>query len=307
MLNKNIFTIVFAIASLQLSAQKPSNEFQIYGGAGIPLSFPKGTSAKGFGVDLGIGFTAFVSQQIGIHFGVDYGLNNVEINVDNLKTVTLGLRDDNGYLFDKHTTLSNYNESQKTTFFSVPIMLQFQPNTQGFYAMSGAKLLFQYKTTYESNVAILNNVGYYPEFDNWATTQLFAGFGTFDGNNTDGNFDIGLSTILALEIGMKWQIGRNMFLYTGAFVDYSLSDPLKEHRKPVSDFTTPESLQNLTLLQYADNVNSVFVGLKLRLAFIRSSTLKMRQIPRGRQGMIQGYCPAFNDRSKNTNVIFNRP
>ena len=295
-----LLCIVFAMASLQLLAQKPANEFQIYGGGGLPISLPKGTSAKGFGADAGIGFTAFIAQQIGIHIGAGYGLSNVDINADNLKTVTHGLIDANNYPFDLHTTLSDYKETQKSTFFSVPVMLQFQPNSQGFYAMGGAKIFVRYQTDFEPSIATLNNAAYYPEFDNWATTQMFAGLGTFPGNTTNGNSNLGVFTMLTLEMGMKWQLTERVFLYTGAYIDYGLGDPLKDLRKPVGDYIAPENLINLAPLAYADNINPVMVGVKLRLAFARST---MRQAPS------RDHCPPpfHRTHTRSESTIFNRP
>jgi hypothetical protein len=299
--------LLFAMITLQLSAQKTSNEFQIYGGAGIPVLSPKGSTIRGFSGDAGLGFTTFIDRQIGLHFGVGFGLNNVEINVDDLITVTPGLIDANALLFDLHTTLSGYKEVQKSTFFTVPIMLQFQPNTHGFYAMGGVKLLFQYRTAYESRVEAFHNAANYLQFDNSANTQTFAGLGPFPGNNTTGNFDLGLFTMLTLEMGMKWQISENTFLYTGAFFDYGLSDPVQSQRRPLGDYYWPEHLQHLTLMSFADRINPATVGIKLRLAFTRSSTPRMRQPSRSRRGMMPGYCPHHVDRSRNQRPVFNMP
>jgi hypothetical protein len=272
-------TLFFAIVNLL--AQRPSNEFSIYGGGGFStlLFSPslKGASSKGFGGDAGIGFTTFFNPQIGIHFGAGFGFNNVEVSVDNLKTVTPGLVDANDYLFDKHTTLSDYNESKKLTFVSIPIMLQFQQNlgtTHAFYAMGGTKISFQHQTEYKSSVATLSNAAYYPELNNWSATQTFANLGTFNGNSTDGNFKIELFVKLALEIGMKWRIGNNTFLYTGAYLDYGLNDYAKNQRKPLGEYITPQQLTDLTLLSFTDKINLTTAGIKLRLAFSRSSTPK---------------------------------
>jgi hypothetical protein len=304
MLNKRhiIFIILPAIINLQMFAQKPSNEFSIYTSIGMPIHLSKDATFKGFGADIGLGYTAFVSQQIAFHLGAGFGLSNVEVNVDRLKNFTPGLTDRNGYLFDKHTTLSNYNEIQKTTSFNIPLMLQFQPNQQGFYAMGGAKIHLLHQTSYETKVATLNNAAYYPRFNNWATTQTFAGLGTFNGNTTTGNFKLQLFTTLSLEVGMKRTIGKNAFLYIGAYIDYSLTDHAQAHRKPFSEYTTPEHLTDLTLLTFANKINPTFAGIKLRYAFFNPTSQKT---PRKR--ISQGGCPAHKDNSINSNAIFNRP
>jgi hypothetical protein len=289
------------VITTALLAEKPLDEFQIYGGAGTPVLSPKGSTIKGFSGDAGIGFTAFVSRQIGIHFGIGFGLNNVEINVENLTTITPEMPDINGQLFDLHTTLSGYREIQKATFFTIPIMLQFQPNRHGFYAKGGAKLLFHHRTAYESRVETFHNAAYYSP-DNWVTAPSSEGLGAFPGNSTTGNFDLELFTILTLEMGMKWQISENTFLYTGAFIDYGLSNPVQNQRESYDHYIWPARLQDLTLLSFADRINPATVGIRLRLAL----TPRMGQT-RGGRGMLDGYCPHHRDRSRNQRGIFNMP
>ncbi|MCL2416772.1 MAG: hypothetical protein FWD02_02425 [Bacteroidales bacterium] len=279
--------VLFAIGSLRLSAQNPSNEFSISVGGGLPVMFSNNAPLTGFAGDVGVGFMTFVSRQIGIHVGMELGFSTVNINVDTLRTVTRGLRDYHGHLFDMHTTLRNYAENQRTISFSIPLMLQFSPGFEdrrhSFYAMGGTKIILRYRTDYESEVGSLNNLAYYPEFGNWSGTQQFANLGTFDGNAVSGGFNLGLSAVLALETGMKWRIGRNTILYTGVFLDYILGNPAKNQRKPLGDYILPQQLDNLTLLNFADRIDFVTTGIKLRLAFSR--------FPRSRHEMIP--CPTF--------------
>jgi len=86
-------------------------------------------------------------------------------------------------------------------------------------------------------------------------------------------------------MGWKWQIGQNMFLYTGVFFDYWLNDFARDYRRTPSDFGLPANLTNtnmvnLDLFQYADRINPMTIGITLRLAFTRSDT--PRASPRNR-------------------------
>ncbi|MCL2416426.1 MAG: hypothetical protein FWD02_00625 [Bacteroidales bacterium] len=301
---KKLYTLifVFAIASLQASAQRPQNEFQIFGGGGIPISLQSGVSTTGFSGETGIGFTAFVSRSIGIHFGVGVGTLHKEVNVDALRTVTYGSIDANGYVRDLHTTLFDYRETLRTsTHLSVPLMLQFQPNRHGFYAMGGVRMIFlaSRNASYDVSVAALHNEAFYHQPGNWAIADI----GTFPGNSVSRNFEFPQpTTMLTLEMGWKWRIGENVFLYTGAFLDYGLNDLARDIRQPLSNFTLPETLQNLTVLQYTDRVSPTVVGIKLRLAFAHSDGQRQR----GGHGM-RGHCPPPTRGSGNQNVIFNMP
>ena len=272
---KTPFILLLTISTLHLSAQKPSDEFSIHGSGGVPIS----SSFAGFGGNIGLGYTVFAGRPIAIHFGAGMEFNTINTKINKLKTLTPNLMDDNEELFDLHTTLSDYNEIQRTTFFSMPIMLQFQQSlgrTQMFYAMGGAKIVFRYQTAYEANVAAFNNTAYYTDYENQAGTQTFADLGTFKGNRTTGNFELGLLTMLAFETGLKWRVGANTFLYTGVYLDHALSDPAKDSRKPLRNYTHSEQLAKLTLLQFADHITLTTAGLKLRLAFSQSSQQKQK-------------------------------
>ncbi|MCL2028261.1 MAG: PorT family protein [Bacteroidales bacterium] len=273
-----LFAILLAVASTQLSAQKPSNEFVVHTGGGLPVSLSKEASTAGFSGEAGVGFTVFLNRYMGVHLAAGWGISNMDIRVDSLRTLTRGLLDANGEYFDLHTNMSDYSEHQRTTFLSIPVMLQFQSNLapHGFYAMGGTKILFRYQTTYESGVATFYNAAYYPAADNWAATQKIAGLGLYDGRITTGSFDLALHVALAFEAGMKWRVGKNAILYTGAYLDYGLTDPVKNQRKSLNDYIAPD-LHSTPLLAFADKINSTTAGVKLRLSFSRSEASKIRR------------------------------
>jgi hypothetical protein len=138
---------------------------------------------------------------------------------------------------------------------------------QGFYAMTGVKLNILLSNTYESKVATLFNAEHFLDIYNWGASQEFANLGKFRGKNAKGDFGF-IHAILALEAGMKWRIATNMFLYTGAYLEYGLNDPAKDNRISTGDYIFPE--QELGLLEFADQTNLMAVGVKLRLAFTKS-------------------------------------
>ena len=274
---KPAMTIAFFILStLQIHAQRPQTELQIYTNTGIPITLESGVSSSGFDGNAGVGITAFLTRNIGVHLGIGVGTMRRETTVDKLQTVTHGLIDANNYTFDLYSTFSDYRENLRIArYFAIPLMLHFESGAPGFYTKNGAKFFLPMKDSrvnYDVHVATLQNAGYYPELDNWAKTQLFAGFGTFSDNRASNDFAFQFSTALALEVGWKWNISQNMCFYTGIFVDYWLNDFTKEHRRTPSDFSLPENLTttemiNLELFQYANKINPTTVGIALRLAF----------------------------------------
>jgi hypothetical protein len=73
--------------------------------------------------------------------------------------------------------------------------------------------------------------------------------------------------MLSFEAGLKWRFGNKVFLYTGAYFDFGLNDPIKNERAPYQYFNSVEKLSELKLLQFTNKVNLMTVGLKLRWAF----------------------------------------
>jgi len=276
--------LFFAMNGWNVSAQKPLNEFSISAGGGFS-SFcfqppVKKTTSIGYHTEVELGFTGFLSPHWGIHLGLGWGLYRVKTKTGKLNTITYGLMDKNSYLFDLHTTLNNYEETDKAMFLYLPVMLQFQTqslpsinwkkgNKANFYMMAGVKALFLFDNQYDGKVKSLYNAAYYPEFDNWANTQIFAGLSTFDGNKVDGKFKLNMLVMFAFETGIKWRIGNTLFLYSGVYYDCGLNNPSKKIRKPFEYYIYEEHLTNFTLLKLSNKMNLMTVGIKFRLAFFR--------------------------------------
>ena len=278
-----IITMIFACCNINVFAQKKLPEFLISGDGGFSFfshhPYLPNTSSVGFSGSLGVGFTYFLSQQWGIHFSADFGLYNVNVKVRTLQTINYEQIDCDMNLYDLHTTLNNYNEIHKSMFLRIPLMVQFQTkqlyatkwkknHKPTFYAMSGISVRFLIKNSCFSKISSLYSVAYYPEFNNWITSLPSLGLGTFDGKSSEETLKFGVLAMFVLETGAKWQIGNNFFLYTGAFFDCALNDPIKSYRKSPENYTNFESLTDFTVLTFADRMNLMTVGIKLRLAFL---------------------------------------
>jgi len=284
-----LIILTFCILGVfRVSAQKYPNEFSIYCEGGYAAfifqkAISKTTSSKGYGGDAGVGFTYFFSQNLGLHTSVGVGFFNVNNQLRQLAFIMLKLEDCEGYLYDLHTTLNNYNENHKSIFVSLPLMLQYQTklepisnqkknNKAGFYAMMGAKALFLLNNNYTSKTTSLSNAAYYPEFDTWINSQPALGLGSFKGCSVNGKLDFNVLIMFAFEAGIKWQIGKKLFLYTGAYFDCGLHDTTKKARVPYNSFTTQEPPTDLALLEFAKRMNLMAVGIKVRLAFVGSKS-----------------------------------
>ena len=263
--------ILFILQILQISVLlAQSHEFSVYGGGGLSTlryQLSVGDASVGYGGDFGVGYTYFLNDQWGIHTGAGLGLYNAKAKLDGIQTVTPNLTDSDGERFDLHTTLAGFIETQKAMFLNIPVMVVYE---QGFYVMGGLKIGVPLNGKYTSKSETLTHAGYYPLRNNWATTQEFAGYGTFAGKNFDGRFDLGMSLMLSLEGGMKWSIGNNLLLCAGAYIDYGLNNSAKSSNLPFITYNAAHASDfsaNSVLSTFADKINMMAAGIKLRLVY----------------------------------------
>ena len=279
------FFALFLLGYSSIHAQIAPHEFTVFAGGGFATNFfqpsSEHISSIGFSSDFGLGFTGFVSQQLGFQIGAGFGLFNVKTKLSTftLPWKTLG-RDENGLERELNTNLSGYSEIHKTLYLCIPALVQFQTKMRqswdwtrsqktGFYAMGGVKVLFLVSNRYEASIAQLQNSAYYPSLKNWAATQEFAGLGFFDINSiTKEKLDFGVMALVTLEMGMKWRLNKTTFLYAGAYYDCGLNDPTKNVRQSRDQYTNHKQLiDNIPMLKLGDKVNYMAAGVKFRIAF----------------------------------------
>ena len=322
-LSTKIIAILLTLSALSASAKAPY-EISVYGGGGYsflkfrpytdkvpvpvqndlqqpPVIYQRpsvnGASSSGASGDLGIGFTGFVSPQVGLHVGLGLGISNIGVKVNTIHNFAADMEDEknldengNPYIFDLYTTISDYRETHRTFCLSIPLLIQFQSRqnqswsrkadlAQGFYVMTGIKLNVLFNSTYESKSSTLDNTAYYYKLNNWANSQNFAGLGHFKGKSAEGDFGY-IHTLFTFEAGMKWRIADNMFLYTGAYFDYGLNDPSKSIRTSIADNNYIDENTDYSLLEFSSQTNMMTFGIKVRVAFIKYSS--------------QLSCPQFN-------------
>ena len=299
---KKIFGILVILSILTVSviSAQGIHEFSVEAGLGsstLRYELYYGERSGGFGGAFGVGYTYFSSKERatstgsvyrnlwGIHTGLGIGLYNAKAKLDDVKAETKGLFDFDDSVenpkyneFDLRTILHSYTEVQKTVYLNIPVMALFQRGQ--FYAMGGPKFCIPLSGKFSSKNASLTNEGYYHAMDNTATTQEFAGYGTFN-RDFKGNFDPGIAVILALEAGYKWKITDNLSIYTGVFFDCGLNNTIKEsdkafvnyNNKRPKEFTTNSVLSsysdNKKMTIFTDRTSPMAIGVKLRFAMIK--------------------------------------
>jgi hypothetical protein len=275
-MKKIIITLFAAMSSLFATAQT-TNEFSIAGGGGLSTfnyKLSSGKSNLGFGGEFGLGYTCIFVKTVGIHVGANIALYNSNANLDGVKVVTANLTDSENDSFNLHTTLNKYEETQNAMFLNIPIMAQFQTGlNHKFYAMGGLKIGIPLSCKYKTTDATITNEAYYPGFNNWLTNQEFAGYGKFENVSSEGEPEYSISAALALETGMKWNIGKLLAVYTGVYFDYGLNNIAKNNQSFVNyTYTDSEPAKftaNSALASAADKVSVMAIGVKVRLALMK--------------------------------------
>jgi len=282
--------LLLAVSTSSTFAQRYPSEISVYGAGGFNIFVVQKpankTSSAGYGIDAGVGYTYFFSENLGLHTSVGFGYFNTTNRLKSLSFVSPDQKNDcDDNIYDLYTTLNYYSENHKTMYLSVPLMLQYQTrmqplsnrnrkNNAGFYAMAGAKALFMVNNEYTTEVVSLYNKSYYPQFNNWISDQPELGLGLFKGNRVTDKLAFKVLPIASLEAGIKWQFGKKVILYTGAYFDIGLYDYTKKQRVPYSNFTAQEHLAELSLLEFSNKMNLMAGGVKVRVAFLGTKSRK---------------------------------
>ena len=245
--------------------------------SGLSYQLSSSSFSSGLGIDIGGGYSFFFSKNMAFHFGGSLRKYNARANLDNEQIVALGLIDSEGDVFNLHTTLLDYTETQKVLLLNVPLMILYHKNStratlaeNGLYLMGGVKLGLPVMRKYQSNNCSLTNEGYYPKMGDWARTQEFAGYGTFNNISNDGYFDLGVSVMLALEAGKTWRMNKNVSIYAGAFLDFSLNKVVRNNNpQPFVNYINshPVVFTTNSAMMMSDNVRMLSAGVKAHVAF----------------------------------------
>ena len=280
-----LFAMMCMCASAQIISDKDPSEISVFLGGGLASihyqDAPRAGLFNGFALEFGIAYTYYFHRNWGVYFGAGPGIYKTDKHFS-FDVFNPDLTDQNGYQFDLYTQ-PKYNEIFQTMFINIPIMLQYQTKQKnqrvwqsqqrykGFYIMGGVKVGVPLNDAYESKITSITNAAYYPQFDNWAATQLFAGLGAFaDVSSSTGNLGLNIPCLkLAFEAGFKWRVGSNFLLYTGAFCDYGLNNTVSS-RPPIRNNIAVDHITDFALLSFSENLNMMTAGIILRLSFFQT-------------------------------------
>ena len=288
---KNIKLILITAAFLScvsLNAQTIHELSFSVGGGLSALNYDSnvGSQKMNLGGQVGVGYQFLFSDMWGIRSGAEIALYNSAFTLDNFSTryMTVDMTDKN---FEFRSTVNNYEETHSLIMLQIPLMVQFQygdSEERQFYVAAGGKVGLGLSGKYKSTSASVVNSGYYTFEDYEYTTQEFLGFGTFANRRAEGNLNLKMAFFASIEIGMKWRLSEDWLLYTGAYLDYGLSDIRKAEAQntasphfvdyntasprnfTVNSVVNSQYTQNGATQSFINKMTPMTAGIKLRIA-----------------------------------------
>ena len=288
---KQIFFIVMAATFMPCHAQyQEKNEVAVsVGGGYAPLyywlhSVEGGKQTPGYGGFAGLNYTYFFNNNIGIGTGAEVGMYNSQMKVGQFSDKYTAFDGEENFEF--RYTVNGYTEKQNLFAIQIPLFFQYQwqllDDEHLTYFKLGGKIGFPVDANYQSSSASYQTSAYYPQYDALLESPASQGLGTFPNRGSKGKLQFNYPLyILSVEVGMKWMISDNFSLYTGVYLDYSLSDIYKNNQyNPFLQYSAdnPATLPNISILQSRYNQNGypdsftgrilpMSIGVKLQLAF----------------------------------------
>ena len=265
MKNKRIITVFTAVAlSITGSAQQYEDNNYIginFGGGLNSLVYDAANGDKnaGGGIETGLFFGHFFTDNIGLGVGLQYSLAHASA-VYNYKETTTGLvHPSNPNLrFDLNTTYNNWKERQSVSILSIPVECLYRKpinDKWNFIGGLGLSLDMHVGGKYKAKDGSYTLSGTYPALGSYVVSDMPEhGFTTYDdvfGAKFDNKTGIGGSLIA--DAGVRTKLKDHWGLYMGLYFGYGFTNIIDESK------STPMLVineKNPTQIDYAGSFNS---------------------------------------------------
>lgn len=218
------------------------------GTSGILYDSSIGNGNLKFGGGIGVGYTYFFSSHWGITTGIDVMYNQNSFELNNGNTITSYEVDDQTSAFEYRVTPSKYKEDQHFISAAIPFLLQYRTavayKTQLYFGFGG-KILFPGKHSVKASASELQLTAYYPDLNLLIDDLPSHGFGKVSSWQDKTTVSLEPSFLLSAETGLTFKIKENTQLYTGIYVDYGLSNLVKESPDRNIVAYNPNGLDNI--------------------------------------------------------------
>ncbi len=260
-------------------------EYSVYGQAGIStLKYKlskKGERESDYGGGGGAGFTYYLNDRFGVTTGLELNVYNAQTSYSQTSG-QYTTADITGDQLSYTYSISGYEEKQKTTILSIPIMgqLLFPVSKKNDYRMKlfaagGFKLGIPLKSTFTTDMGSIATTGTYL-YEGITYTNLPQHGLTSDWSaEGSGDINLGFSSMVSLEFGARFDLEQSMACYVGLYLDYGLNTIQKDDNLPLNEYNAGNPSEML----YNSVLNSSYVkkgeirplafGVKLRFTFCK--------------------------------------
>ncbi|MDL2256703.1 OmpA family protein [Bacteroidales bacterium OttesenSCG-928-I14] len=234
-----------------------------------------------FGGAFGLGYSGYFHKNWGFGLGAEIALYQSSIEMNTL-AYNYDTKDIDGMDINYRSSISNYQESQRLYNVNIPLVAYYQKdvfdNVHKFYASLGFKLGIPVNGEYKGKNGVLTASGYYPAYNQELTEQEDMGYGVFPIRKQSRDLDFNLSYMATAETGVKWNLSRRLWLYTGVYGDFGFNDIRKDKNLHLVSYNNLEPqdvvVNSVVSSNYIDNkistpvTDKVFpwaVGVKVKL------------------------------------------
>ncbi len=244
-----------------------------------------GNYKLGLGGGVGIGYTYLFDRQWGISTGVEAVVYNAKTKITNHSDRYRVIDDEDQYnSLTLMVDIDNFEEKQQVYYLNIPLMIYYQGDGKAgneFYASLGGKLGVPIQGNYRSTGDYVTK-GQYDFTQTILENMPEHGFYTYNDLKADEKFDLDLNFQISAEVGYRWNMEEDWYIYTGLYCDYGLSDIRKVKNSPAnllqynrenppkyiinsiaeSHYTNDKGTDN-----YMKKMNTLAFGIKLKFAF----------------------------------------
>ena len=279
-MNKIIISISAAIliCSAAVAQNFSQHEFSINIGGGAAGFQSRPTIGKDYwkgAFTTGLDYRFLLNKNWGVSTGINFAFYNGSISIKNYDQQQVAINTLTGHTFDFLVTSSAYKEKQKVTTLTIPLLAQYQYQSDekmAYYAAIGFKVGIPVSAKSQSK-GIFTTKGYYPNLE--VTYEDFPDYGfvtnqSFPENKT--NLKLKTAIMAAAEFGVIWRMDKTTRLYTGIYTDYGLNNML-DKKNAANNLVTYQSnlpaqfVYNAAANAYAKKMKPLAIGITLRYAF----------------------------------------
>lgn len=236
------------------------------------------------------GFSYNMTDHFGLGIGISYSSYCASININDYLTWD-NIVDSEGEIYQHILNLKGWNESQKLSYFEIPLSLQFnlpifKKNYLFFNLGVGYGIILN--ASYEAS-GILEHLGYY---DRWGLTlENLSSHGFYRTSNfkPSGSFGSKNMFFTCLDIGIIFPISTQWEWYSSTYLRYNLSNNLIEDRNDELGFRDDAINMNKKhyfMTNYGGIINTSYIdsknagvysyGIKLGLRYLIPPTKRTK-------------------------------